>query len=59
MLRLTVSAADGAGISWLHRNSEVLSKDLREDEYDMIVRVDETKRDQIIRRFNAEEADEA
>lgn len=58
VLRLTVSASDGAGISWLHRNSEVLSKHLREDQYDMTVRVDETKRDQVISRFGAEAADD-
>jgi GTPase len=52
-LHLSIDAGDGAGISWLHRNSEVLGKDLREGRYDMTVRVDETKRDLVINRFDA------
>lgn len=30
-LALTLDAADGAGLSWLHRNAEVLSRELRDD----------------------------
>jgi GTP-binding protein HflX len=30
-LSLTVDAADGAGLSWLHRNAEVLTRVLRDD----------------------------
>jgi GTP-binding protein HflX len=30
-LALTLDVADGAGLSWLHRNAEVLSRELRED----------------------------
>ncbi len=52
-LHLSIDAADGAGISWLHRNSEVLGKDFREGRYDMTVRVDQTKRDLVINRFAA------
>ena len=52
-LHLSIDAADGAGVSWLHRNSEVLGKDLRDGRYDMTVRVDETKRDLVINRFDA------
>lgn len=52
-LDLTIDAADGAGISWLHRNAEVLVKELHEGHFDMTVRVDETKRDVVINRFNA------
>jgi GTPase len=52
-LHLSVDAADGAGISWLHRNSEVLGKDLHGGRYEMTVRVDETKRDMVINRFDA------
>jgi GTPase len=52
-LHLSIDAADGAGISWLHRNSEVLDKDLQDGRYEMTVRVDETKRDLVINRFNA------
>ena len=52
-LHLSIDAADGAGISWLHRNSEVLGKDLQDGRYEMTVRVDETKRDLVINRFDA------
>ena len=52
-LHLSIDAADGAGVSWLHRNSEVLDKDLRDGRYEMTVRVDETKRDLVINRFDA------
>lgn len=50
---LTIDASDGSGISWLHRNSEVLDKHLDEGRYVMTVRVDETKRDITIERFGA------
>jgi GTPase len=52
-LHLSIDAGDGAGISWLHRNSEVLGKDLQDGRYEMTVRVDETKRDLVINRFDA------
>ncbi|HEY0235687.1 MAG TPA: GTPase HflX [Afipia sp.] len=52
-LDLTIDASDGSGISWLHRNSEVLDKHLEEGRYAMTVRVDETKRDITIDRFGA------
>ena len=52
-LQLSIDAADGAGISWLHRNAEVLDKDLQDGRYEMTVRVDETKRDLVISRFDA------
>ena len=52
-LTLTIDAADGAGISWLHRNAEVLAKTLHDGQFDMTVRVDETKRDIVINRFGA------
>ncbi len=52
-LDLSVDASDGAAISWLHRNSEVLSKELRDGRYDMTVRVDETKRDILVNRYGA------
>lgn len=52
-LDLTIDAADGAGVSWLHRNAEVLSKELRDGGYEMIVRVDPTKRDMVVERFGA------
>ena len=52
-LDLSIDAADGAGISWLHRNSEVLAKELHDGRFDMTVRVDQTKRDIVMNRFDA------
>jgi GTP-binding protein HflX len=52
-LDLTIDASDGAGISWLHRNAEVLNKQLHDGRFDMTVRVDETKRDIVVSRFDA------
>jgi len=52
-LALSIDASDGAGISWLHRNAEVLDKKLHEGRFDMTVRVDETKRDIVVNRFDA------
>ena len=45
--------AGGAGISWLHRNAEVLVKELHDDHFDMTVRVDETKRDIVVSKYKA------
>jgi len=52
-LNLSIDAADGAGISWLHRNSEILDKQFRDGRFDMTVRVDQTKRDIVVSRFAA------
>jgi GTPase len=52
-LDLSVDASNGAAISWLHRNSEVLAKELRDGHYDMTVRVDETKRDILVNQYGA------
>src|SRR5262249_1955426 len=52
-LDLSIDAADGAGISWLHRNAEVLNKQLHDGRFDMTVRVDSTKRDIVMSRFDA------
>ena len=52
-LELSVDASDGAGISWLHRNAEVLDKHLEDGKFAMTVRVDETKRDITIAKFGA------
>jgi GTP-binding protein HflX len=52
-LDLTIDASDGAGVSWLHRNTEVLVKELHEGQFDMVVRVDETKRDIVMAKFGA------
>ena len=37
----------------MHRNAEILSKELHDDRFDMTVRVDETKRDIVVSRFGA------
>jgi GTPase len=50
-LDLSIDAADGAGISWLHRNAEILEKSLADGVFRMTVRVDDTRRDMVIRRF--------
>ena len=52
-LDLTIDASDGAGISWLHRNSEVLDKRLNDGRFDMTVRVEPSKRDIVVSRFDA------
>ncbi|OYX79611.1 MAG: GTPase HflX [Bradyrhizobium sp. 35-63-5] len=52
-LDLSIDASDGSGISWLHRNAEVLEKKLEDGRYAMTVRVDETKRDITIERYGA------
>jgi GTPase len=52
-LSLSIDASDGAGISWLHRNAEVLDKRLHDGRFNMTVRVDETKRDIVVNRFDA------
>jgi GTPase len=52
-LDLSIDASDGAGISWLHRNAEVLNKELHDGRFVMTVRVDETKRDIVVKRFDA------
>src|SRR6201990_1465642 len=52
-LDLSIDAADGAGVSWLHRNSEVLNKELHDVRFDMTVRVDQPKRDIVVNRFDA------
>ncbi|QDL97343.1 GTPase HflX [Rhodopseudomonas palustris] len=53
VLDLSVDAADGAGVSWLHRNAEVLAKDLVDGRYVMTVRVEDNKRDIVVERFGA------
>jgi GTPase len=51
VIELSIDAGDGAGVSWLHRNAEVLSKRLRGGRYLMTVRTDDSRRDVILRRF--------
>jgi GTP-binding protein HflX len=53
VLDLSIDAADGAGVSWLHRNTEVLAKDLVDGRYAMTVRVEDNKRDVVVNRFGA------
>jgi len=53
VLALSIDAADGAGVSWLHRNTEVLAKDLVDGRYAMTVRVEDNKRDVVVDRFGA------
>jgi GTP-binding protein HflX len=53
-LDISVDAADGAGMSWLHRNSEVLEKDLHDGHYAMRVRIDPAKRDALLTRFGGD-----
>lgn len=53
VLDLSIDASDGSGISWLHRNTEVLDKHLQDGRFAMTIRVDETKRDIAIDRFGA------
>ena len=52
-LDLSIDAADGAGISWLHRNSEILEKKFHNGQFEMTVRVDQAKRDIVVNRFDA------
>ena len=50
-LHLSIDAADGAGMSWLHRHTEVLDKHLDEGRYSVTVRVDKDRQDMVTRRF--------
>ena len=44
VIDLTLDAADGAGLSWLYRNTEVMERDLRDDGKLVVsVRVDPSK----------------
>ncbi len=54
VLDLVLDGADGAGISWLHRNTEVLAKVVRDDgSVAMTVRADKTKAATVRARFGA------
>ncbi|MGE0563893.1 MAG: GTPase HflX [Pseudolabrys sp.] len=51
-MSLTLDVADGAGLSWLHRNAEVLKRELREDgRIAVIVRADPDHAGQIRAKF--------
>lgn len=52
VMHLVLDAADGAGASWLHRNTEVLEKSLRpDDRIAMTVRADSAHADMVRRKF--------
>ena len=52
-LEVAIDAADGAGLSWLYRHSEVLSKDLREDgRLALTVRAEPEKAAQVRAKFS-------
>ncbi|MFZ0403713.1 MAG: GTPase HflX [Pseudolabrys sp.] len=52
-LELSIDPADGAGLSWLYRHSEVLSKDLRDDgRLAVTVRADPDKAAQVRAKFS-------
>jgi GTP-binding protein HflX len=54
MLDLVLDPADGAGVSWLHRNTEVMAKSMRADgQYAVKVRVDPTKAEIVRRKYVA------
>jgi GTP-binding protein HflX len=54
VLELVLDGADGAGISWLHRNTEVLAKAVRDDgSVAMTVRADKAKAVTVRARFGA------
>ncbi|HXW23751.1 MAG TPA: GTPase HflX [Xanthobacteraceae bacterium] len=53
-LDLVLDPADGAGVSWLHRNTEVMAKSMREDgRYAVKVRVDPAKAEIVRRKYAA------
>jgi len=54
VLDLVLHPADGAGVSWLHRHSEVMDKHLRDDgQLAMTVRADATNAERIRGKFTA------
>jgi len=54
VLDLVLDPADGAGVSWLHRHSEVMDKHLRDDgQLAMTVRADATNAERIRGKFTA------
>jgi GTP-binding protein HflX len=51
LLRVTLDSSDGEGISWLYRNTEVLTRDVDDDRVEMTVRAEESLREAILHRF--------
>jgi GTP-binding protein HflX len=55
VLDLVLDPADGAGVSWLHRHSEVMAKEMRDDgQLGMTVRADATNAERIRGKFAAQ-----
>jgi GTP-binding protein HflX len=53
-IELTLDPADGAGISWLHRNTEVIERHTEPDgRVVMTVRADPAKAEQLRAKFSA------
>jgi GTP-binding protein HflX len=53
-LEVSVDAADGAGLSWLYRHSEVLAKDVRDDgRMSVTVRADADNAARVRAKFNS------
>jgi GTP-binding protein HflX len=51
-LDLVLDAADGAGVSWLHRHTEVMTKALRDDgELAITVRADPANAEKVKAKF--------
>jgi GTPase len=51
-LDVVLDAADGAGVSWLYRHAEVMTKTLRDDgELAITVRADPTNAEKVKARF--------
>jgi len=54
VLDLVLDPADGAGVSWLHRHAEVMTKEMRDDgRLGMTVRADATNAERIRGKFGA------
>ena len=51
VLRVTLDTSDGEGISWLYRNTEVLTRDVDDEHVEMTVRAEESRREAILHRF--------
>ncbi len=52
MLDLVLDPADGAGVSWLHRHTEVMAKSLRDDgQLAMTVRADPANAERVRAKF--------
>ena len=51
LLRVTLNSSDGAGMSWLYRHTEVLTKDVDDERVEMTVRAEESRREAILHRF--------